>query len=207
MGKPFSKKHLAYVLLFALLAGAILLLTAWRSGAFYLRETILSPDGTVRASVYERPFPWSTTPDGPEEDVPTTSVAFNCDLRGGTSNFPNTTYVGAWWSPDSRKFLLQMDTLSDSAIRMELINFDRNSSTAFSSTIPVAMTRAGLCGAGIPEKGGIGIVDLTFLQWHENSNAIQFRYAFTDVEGEDFNGTFWYGFDGFIGGVTDIVPD
>ncbi len=105
-----------------------------------------------------------------------------------------------------------MDTLSDSAIGLELMNFDRNASTSFSSTIPVAMTVAGLCGAGIPEKNGIGIVDLTFLQWHENSNAIQFRYAFTDMEGKDFSGTFWYRFDDFfeeitIGEIADIVPD
>ena len=59
---------------------------------------------------------------------------------------------------------------------------------------------------------GIGIVDLTFLQWHENSNAIQFRYAFTDVAGEDYSGTFWYHpcnfFEGIpVGKITDIVPD
>lgn len=207
MEKTFFKKHLVYVILFALLTGAAILLAAWRSGAFYLQETIPSPDGTIRAAVYERPFPWSTMPDGPEEDVPSTTVVFNGTLRNGGSTFPNTAYVGGWWAPDSRKFLLKMDTLNDTAIGLELINFDRNASTSFSSTIPVAMTRAGLCGAGIPEKEGIGVVDLTFLQWHEDSNAIQFRYAFTDVAGEKFSGTFWYGFTDFIGGVTDIVPD
>lgn len=160
------------------LAGLLL----WHSGFFHVVDRVPSPNGALRATVSEKEV----------EGAPAVVVELQ-GAHSGTVSYLHTAYEGLWWSPDSSKYLVEMTPLDPDGIALELSDLERNSGTNLGSVVAVAMERTALADHGFRlDETAAPVVDLTFLQWREDSGAIQFRYGFTDRDGQDRRGTFWY---------------
>ena len=195
----------------AIVFPVLIALALWKSQVLHIVDRVRSPDGRYTASVLE-----IKTEDIRDEtkQVPAVSVQLAWP-GGGSSNSLCSTYDGLYWSPDSTMYLLEMTPTNVHGLSLELSNLKTNSAAFLSVSITSCMTQTHLADYGFPlNERERPDIDLTFLQWAEDSSAIQFRYAFTDTSGYPRQGTFWFHLvweDGFLEcsdeSITDLIEE
>lgn len=171
-------------LMIALAVGGLLL---WQSGVLVRLDRVPSPDGRYTQNVYSKELRGtgfslrdglSVKRTGPE---------------GGETNilYGDWRYRGSWWSPDSQKLVMEME--SPQGTRLVLDWMERNSESNLNAYLDmgVSASELALCGR-TPEDLGTMSIDYHFLQWAEDSAAMLIRYGFADQTGEEHEGYFWY---------------
>ena len=195
-----------YWLLIPVIA-ALVAFGVWKSQILYIVDRVPSPDGRYTATVLE-----IETEDirDETEKVPAVSVQLTWP-GGGSSTSLCSTYDGLYWSPDSTMYLLEMTPVNYHGLSLELSNLQTNSAAFLSTAITSCLNQTHLKNYGFPlNERERPDIDLTFLQWAEDSSAIRFRYAFTDTSGIDRTGTFWFHLvwdDGFLDHTADSISD
>ena len=203
-------KLLKYSPVFALF-GVLLALAIWKSQVLHIVDRVPSPDGRYTATVLE-----IETEDIRDETqkVPAVSVQLAWP-GGGSSTSLSTTYDGLYWSPDSTMYLLEMTPINYHGLSLELSNLKTNSAAFLSTAVTSCLNQTALADYGFPlNERERPEIDLTFLQWAEDSSAVQLRYAFTDTSGTPRQGTFWFHLaweDGFLDhsaeSITDLIEE
>ena len=197
-----------------LISAAVLFLTGfliWKTQLLHIVDRVTSPDGRYTATVLE--IEAEDIRDETQK-VPAVSVQLAWP-GGGSSTSLSTTYDGLYWSPDSTMYLLEMTPLSVHGLSLELSNLKANSAAFLSTSITSCLYQTPLADYGFPlNEREWPDIDLTFLQWAQDSSAIQFRYAFTDPSGTPRQGTFWFHLaweDGFLDhsaeSITDLIEE
>ena len=193
-----------------LISAAVLFLTGfliWKTQLLHIVDRVTSPDGRYTATVLE-----IEAEDIRDETkkVPAVSVQLAWP-GGGSSTSLSTTYDGLYWSPDSTMYLLEMTPINYHGLSLELSNLKTNSAAFLSTAVTSCLNQTALADYGFPlnerERPEIA---LTFLQWAEDSSAVQLRYAFTDTSGVNRTGTFWFHLawdDGFLDYTVESITD
>ena len=171
--------YLGLLAVFLLIAAIFMV---WRMGAFDVVERIPSPDGTVVAVVSEHCG---------ADKVPIVDVVISGRLSGG-SGYLHETYEGLWWSPDSSKYILAMTPVSPITWSGLLLGDPEGTDRWLDQEIPEMLQKTPLADYGFQMNKEGPAVELTFLQWRQDSRAVQLHYTFQDVHGQTHSGTFWY---------------
>lgn len=172
-------------------------------------DRVTSPDGTIQVTIYDGPIHSQRFSD--VEETPAFYVkergAVSCNsIRGGA------VYRGLWYAPDSTMYVLEYDT-TDHGVWQEWTDYKTRCTSNLTIYLQDALFGSPLADHGLPALDEDGHLPSTFqfLQWSEDSTAMQFRYAFTDAGGTDRTGTLWYRHrdqtDGLGGEVFDIVEE
>ena len=182
------RKNIRILLPVLLAAAAAGLLCAYYLGLFHIVARVPSPNGAMTATVFDRDY---TERGGGK--VPAATVTFNGHLRGSGTSYTNTTYVGLWWAPDSTKYIIQLAPVNSHGVAMVLTDLEGNVDVNMGIPVRISMRTSPLADYGFQmDERGMPAADLDFVQWSADSDAIQFRYSFTDTAGADHSGTFWF---------------
>ncbi|MEG2959411.1 MAG: helix-turn-helix transcriptional regulator [Oscillospiraceae bacterium] len=173
----------------ALCAAALCLGILWWRGNFNILERVVSPDGTQTLTVYDRDVllhEWSGTPDVAIAE--TGRAQYNAVYR-------NCTYGGAYWSPDSTKYVLALEGLyGEPWTHLLLVDETKSSSSNLNASLSSAVEASAMGDEEFrrSEDGMWPIIDYRFLQWSRDSRAMLIDYAFEDTAGATHSGYFWY---------------
>lgn len=159
------KKYAAVLALVLLAAGALL----WRSGVFFLLDKKPSPDGQKVVRVYSREkTSWPLRFTG-REAVQLLETDREGRTIGGGCFLNDCDYQDLWWSPDSRRYLLELEWQGEQYF---LLN-GHASLTPFLNNL-----------------GGLE-AEYQFLQWGKDGESMLFYYR-TEARGDPKEGYFWY---------------
>ena len=160
----------------------------WKIELLHIVDFVPSPDGTRMATVLEVELEIMN-----RETRPGVSVCLGWPFHEGSMSYLYTRYDGLYWSPDSKKFLLEMWPMKREAITLDLVDLEQGSSSSLESILISGLAQSKLSEHGFrTDDRNNPIMKLFFVQWNQDSTAIQFKYSFTDVSGDEHNGTFWY---------------
>lgn len=176
---------LALWLLVALTIGGLLL---WRSGALVRLDRVSSPDGRYLHQVYGKE-PW-----GESFSLRDGLTVKRKDREGGETCilYGDACYRGSWWSPDSKKLVMEMEYPEGSRLVLDWI--EESSQSNLNAYLDMGVSASELSQYGrVPQEGwGSYRIDYHFVQWAEDSESMLIRYHFADEAGEPHRGYFWY---------------
>lgn len=184
--RGIRKKYLliaALVLAVAALIGGVFL---WRSGVLFVLDKVVSPDGTICATVYSKNL---SNHFFPLKD----SVSVITEQEDGLQwrvIYEDGTYQGLWWAPDSRKYVLAVDYGGETWLEMS--NLDHNSGSNLSAHFSMALEETELHQYGCSNTPDSPKIEYQFLQWGTDSASMLVYYTFEDASGETHTGYFWY---------------
>ena len=197
--KRISRRRiLLTAILCTLIAAGLCLGILWTNGVFDVIERVPSPDGSVTLTVYDRNI------HGLAVGSPAVTVKEEGG-RQGLSVYGNCIYEGAWWSPDSTKYVIAMRHTQEGHL-MWLENLMTNTSSNLPAYLSMGIMESDLAKYGLPEGNGVfPEMDYRFLQWSEDSQAILIYYEFEGMDGVPHAGYFWYSLaDGNIYGILEL---
>ena len=172
---------LIFVLLLALFAAL------WWNGVFNIVHRSESPDRANLLTVYDRDIAINRFSREPRITVRTDYPPG----EGWSTVIYSGTFQGAWWSPDSDKFVLAFQ--DEETHRLVLHGHTTHSTSNLNAYLSIALEQSELgkydfqdCGDIFPE------VEYQFLQWSLDSRAMLIYYSFTDTSQMFHEGYFWY---------------
>lgn len=182
----------------ALFAAGICLGVLWMNGTFHVIERVPSPDGAITLTMYNRDI------HGLAVGSPAVTVKEEGG-RQGDSIYGNCIYEGAWWSPDSSRYIIAMRHTTEGYM-MWLESLETNTSTNLPAYLSMAVMESDLAKYGLPEGDGIfPAINYRFLQWSEDSLAMLIFYSFEGEEQKKHCGYFWYSLaDGELYGLLEL---
>ena len=185
--RKLSRRALRNLLTGLLAGAAVCLLVLWQQGVFAKRAQSTAPDGSITAAVYGADVT-GLFPQGGAVTLITTGE-FNSRAIYG-----NAVFEGMWWSPDSKRLLVQMEF--DGEQYLEPISFEhsRSRNLAFYQDALTAEAEY-LDGVRLKENGRPDIA-YDFVQWSANGRAMLFFYTGYDEAGAEVMGYFWYDLNG-----------
>lgn len=193
-----------------LISAAVLFLAGfliWKTQLLHIVDRVTSPDGRYTATVLEieRRDLWDES-----QKVPTVFVRLSWP-HGGGFGVQHATYDELYWSPDSTMHVLETTPLNYHGVSLNLTNLKTDSAAFLSTAVTSCLNQTSLADYGFPlNERERPEIDLTFLQWAEDSSAVQLRYAFTDTSGVNRTGTFWFHLvwdDGFLDYTVESITD
>lgn len=165
----------------ALLIGGTLL---WRSGALFLLDRKISPDGQSVVRVYSKKrtfWPLGFT----LED--TVQIILEDGDEKVYISYGDSEYKGLWWSPDGRKYVLATQRAWESKPWLSLNWLDRHSEWNLNSIL---------------NMGGWD-TEYQFLQWGKDSASMLFYYNTEEESPQE--GYFWYNCEtGQVSGILEL---
>lgn len=167
----------------AALAGLLL----WQSGLPFLLARAPSPDGRLTARVYGKEL--AGRGFGPRDAV--SLVVRGEDGAEWRVIYREGGYAGLWWSPDSAKYVLALDT--GEGTRLSLAWLERNAESNLNAYLTMGVQASELGRYGYaPGPEGWPAIRYEFLQWARDSRSMLLHYAFTASDGQPHEGYFWY---------------
>ena len=172
------------------LASTVLVLRA--NGAFHVIDRMTSPNGKIKTTVYNKTETSGFTKEG-----------FTIADRGsvhGTMIYENAEYVGLWWSPDSRYYLVDMDRYGKQ--EMYLTDFENNNCRNLPGYLDLAMQEH-------PEFDNAIVVEAwkqieyEFISWDTEKAILHLAFRYDTTNGDACEGSFLY--DCETGTISDIV--
>lgn len=145
----------------------------WQKGYFFIIDRNESPDGKYIVTVYDK---YIRDKGLFKEDG--IFIVSEDTITGGKGNsfYGDYTYVDIDWSPDSEKFLLQLENENEQRL---LLHWEEQNSTSDLS----AYLYGAVENSKLSEKSGYGNIKYRFLYW-DNAEEMIFEYSFDDEEGK-----------------------
>lgn len=158
----------------------------WQTGLFFLLDDCPSPDGRFPTKVYSKALHSNGffTSFTPEDCVTVTEDRRNCTM------YPDTTYKGLYWSPDSEKYVI---VLEDKQGKTQMhISWCYTSVDGYLN----AHIHSGMAASKLRDEYGLPWVDqveLEFIQWGPDGDTMLVWYSFVgENDGQEHFGYFWY---------------
>ncbi len=176
----------------------------WRSGILFVVDRSTSPDGSMEATVYNREISGRGFSLGRATSV----VTDMGDEREIRTVYGDCGYGGLWWSPDSRKYVLALE--SSGGTYHVLAWLDRSSSSNLNAYLSMGVQETELVEYGDEEHKHTNRPDIEyqFLQWGKDSASMLIYYSFTGYDGELHEGYFWYNCEeGTVNSILELNQD
>ena len=180
-----KKRYMLGISLAAVFILGCILIPLWLNGYFFVTDSIISPDGLKTLTVYDREPGGNIFADD--------SVFVVTDLEGGSKwrvKYGDCEYKGAWWSPDSQKYVLMLQ--NGGSARLTLSWLERNSQSNLNAYLTMGVEMTELSRRGYVLEEGWPDIDYQFLQWAEDSESMLIYYSFQDTGKNTHSGYFWY---------------
>ena len=184
------KRHLMLLLVLCFALFAFL----WWKGVFSIVYRSESPDGSCLLTVYDRDIAIDHFSRDPRITVVTDypDGAWSTILYSGT-------FQGAWWSPDSEKFVLAFQ--EEDTSRLVLHGRTTHSTSNLNAYLSISVEQSELGAYDFQDPDGIfPEIDYQFLQWSLDSRSMLIYYSFSDSAQALHEGYFWYNCE--TGGIT-----
>lgn len=184
-----KKGYLAiFLLIFALLLA--LFATLWWHGVFDIVHRAESPDGGNLLTVYDRDI----AIDRFSRDQRITVRTDYPPGEGWSTVIYSGTFQGAWWSPDSDKFVLAFQDRETH--RLVLHGHTSHSTSNLNVYLSTALGQSELGNYKLQDSDGVfPEIEYQFLQWSLDSRSMLIYYSFTDIAHIFHEGYFWYNLD------------
>ena len=177
--------RVGFLLFFALLLA--LFAALWWNGVFNIVHRAESPDGANLLTVYDRDIAIDRFSRDPHITVRTDFPPG----EGWSTVIYSGTFQGAWWSPDSDKFVLTF--LDRETHRLVLHGHTTHSTSNLNAYLSSALKQSELGNYELQDSGGIfPDIEYQFLQWSLDSRSMLIYYSFTDTSQIFHEGYFWY---------------
>lgn len=177
--------RVGFLLFFALLLA--LFAALWWNGVFNIVHRAESPDGTNLLTVYDRDIAIDRFSRDPHITVRTDFPPG----EGWSTVIYSGAFQGAWWSPDSDKFVLTF--LDRETHRLVLHGHTTHSTSNLNAYLSSALKQSELGNYELQDSGGIfPDIEYQFLQWSLDSRSMLIYYSFTDTSQIFHEGYFWY---------------
>ena len=184
--RSFQKTYLAGIALFCILLLAVSAFLWWK-GVFNIVHRTESPDGTCLLTVYDRDIAINRFSRAPHITVRTDYPP----EEGWSTVIYSGTFQGAWWSPDSDKFVLAFQ--DNKTCRLVLHGRTSHSTSNLNAYLTIGMEQSELGQYKFQDSETVfPEIDYQFLQWSLDSRSILIYYSFTDTAQELHEGYFWY---------------
>ena len=171
-----------------LIAAFISLAVLWWKGSFHIVERLESPDGTCLLTIYDRDVAIDRLSRKPAVTVVNRMPvgAYTTAVYGGAA------FQGAWWSPDSTKYVLAFET--NKGTQLVLNHMIGHSASNLNAYLSMGVDWGELSDRApqYPEEGVFPDVAYQFLQWSLDSQSALIYYSFSDTDGTRHEGYFWY---------------
>lgn len=180
-----QKKYLiaaGSVLVLLLLVLAVL----WWKGVFHIAYRSESPDGTCLLTIYDRDIALDRFSREP-------SITVVTDYPDGvwSTVIYHGTFQGAWWSPDSKKYVLAFQ--EDEILRLVLNGRVNHNTQNLNAYLSIGVEQSELAQYDLQDSDGVfPEIEYQFLQWSLDSQSMLIYYAFLDTALERHEGYFWY---------------
>lgn len=186
--RTFRKAYLIGISLFFILLLAVLAFLWWK-GVFNIVHRAESPDGTCRLTVYDRDIAIDRFSREPHITV----ITDYPPNEGWSTVIYSGVFQGAWWSPDSDKFVLAFQ--DGETYRLVLHGRTTHSTSNLNAYLSVGMEQSKLGQYDFQDSDGVfPEIEYRFLQWSLDSRSMLIYYSFTDTAQELHEGYFWYNY-------------
>ena len=171
-----------------LIAAFISLAVLWWKGVFHIVERLESPDGTCLLTIYD----WDVAIDRLSREPAVTVVNRMPEGAYTTTVYGGAAFQGAWWSPDSTKYVLAFET--NKGTQLVLNHMIGHSASNLNAYLSMGVDWGELSDRApqYPEEGVFPDVAYQFLQWSLDSQSALIYYSFSDTDGTRHEGYFWY---------------
>lgn len=191
-----------------LLAGAgllaiicVCLAVLWWKGTFNIACRAASPDGTCLLTVYDRDIAIDRFSKEPHITV----VTHYPPGEGWSTVIYGGVFQDAWWSPDSKQFVLAFQE-EDGTTRLVLHSRTGHNTSNLNAYLSIGVEQSELNKYDFQDSDGVfPDIEYQFLQWSADSQAMLINYAFTDSTLQRHEGYFWYNcFTGQVAGTLKL---
>ena len=162
-------------------------------GFFNVEETILSPDRQTQTTIYNR-----------TKNSKFTKYGFTVTTQGrynSTTIYENADYVGFWWSPDNRYYLIDLDR--NGLQELYLTDLLDNQKCNMHAYLYNAMY--GHIEFDDLPKGALRdrLIEYEFVCWDTRAAKVHLSFRYKTEAGEERHGSFWYDCD--TQSISDII--
>ena len=187
-GGPCPSEKYRIVWSCVLIAAFISLAVLWWKGVFHIVERLESPDGTCLLTIYDR----DVAIDRLSREPAVTVVNRMPEGAYTTTVYGGAAFQGAWWSPDSTKYILAFET--NKGTQLVLNHMIGHSASNLNAYLSMGVDWGELSDRApqYPEEGVFPDVAYQFLQWSLDSQSALIYYSFSDTDGTRHEGYFWY---------------
>ena len=199
--RSLRQKHRIGILLLLVLFLSFAALLWWK-GIFNIVHRAESPDGSCLLTVYDRDIKIDRFSREPHITVITDYPA----EEGWSTVIYSGIFQGAWWSPDSDKFVLAFQDGETS--RLVLHGRTTHSTSNLNAYLSIDAEQSELGHYDFQNSDGIfPDIEYQFLQWSLDSRAMLIYYSFTDPAQELHEGYFWYNCEtGEVSATLELIP-
>ena len=161
--------------------------TLWWKGVFNIVYRSESPDGTCLLTVYDRDIKIDRFSREPRITV----ITDHPPDKGWSTVIYSGVFQGAWWSPDSDKFVLAFQ--DGETCRLVLHGRTTHSTSNLNVYLTTGAEQSELGKYDLQDSGDVfPEINYQFLQWSLDSRSMLVYYSFTDTAQELHAGYFWY---------------
>lgn len=161
--------------------------TLWWKGAFNIVYRSESPNGTCLLTVYDRDIKIDRFSREPHITV----ITDYPPDEGWSTVIYSGVFQGAWWSPDSDKFVLAFQ--DGETCRLVLHGRTTHSTSNLNVYLTTGAEQSELGKYDLQDSGGVfPEINYQFLQWSLDSRSMLIYYSFTDTDQFFHEGYFWY---------------
>jgi len=181
------RKKYRFGLALALLMLLVLFGVLWWKGVFNIVHRTESPDGTCLLTVYDRDI----AIDRFSRESRITAITDYPPNEGWSTVIYSGVFQGAWWSPDSDKFVLSF--LDGETHRLVLHGRTTHSTSNLNAYLSTGLKQSELGKYDFRNSDGVfPEIEYQFLQWSLDSSSLLIYYSFTDTSQILHEGYFWY---------------